>query len=139
MGFSATTGSRLLYSMRRAASCCQPLQLSLVPVGAWSSTSRKRVATLVIPRSEKEKAGIVTGPLGSISGRRRRSAAAAAAHAGADRGLVLHLAHAVLGSLLAGGRLFRGHADALGQQRAHGLLLLAHQLGLARSRLGGLG
>src|SRR5690349_15778532 len=33
-GFSATSGSRLLWSMRRAASCCHPLQETSVPRGA---------------------------------------------------------------------------------------------------------
>src|SRR5665648_1073195 len=33
-GASATSGSRLFMSMRRAASCCQPLQLIAVPRGA---------------------------------------------------------------------------------------------------------
>src|SRR5215210_5330425 len=33
-GRSATAGSRLFISMRRAASWCQPLQESVVPVGA---------------------------------------------------------------------------------------------------------
>src|SRR5207248_11371749 len=33
-GRSATSGSRLFISMRRAASCCQPLQVMSVPRGA---------------------------------------------------------------------------------------------------------
>src|SRR6266446_1550311 len=33
-GRSATSGSRLFISMRSAASCCQPLQESVVPRGA---------------------------------------------------------------------------------------------------------
>src|SRR5665648_1039265 len=33
-GASATSGSRLFMNMRRAASCCQPLQLIAVPRGA---------------------------------------------------------------------------------------------------------
>src|SRR5580658_6515861 len=36
-GFSATSGSRLFISMRRAASWCQPLQLRSVPRGALIS------------------------------------------------------------------------------------------------------
>src|SRR5260370_16697548 len=33
-GFSATSGSRLFINMRRAASCCHPLQESVVPRAA---------------------------------------------------------------------------------------------------------
>ena len=36
-GFSATSGSRLFMSILKAASCCQPLQVSAAPVGAITS------------------------------------------------------------------------------------------------------
>ncbi len=39
-GRSATSGSRLFISMRRAASCCQPLQESVVPRGARTMPRR---------------------------------------------------------------------------------------------------
>src|SRR5450759_3135097 len=41
-GASATSGSRLFMSMRRAASCCQPLQLIAVPRGARTALAPVR-------------------------------------------------------------------------------------------------
>src|ERR1051326_2891081 len=42
-GRSATAGSRLFMSIRRAASWCQPLQEMVVPVGAWMAAEARTV------------------------------------------------------------------------------------------------
>src|SRR6478735_3289853 len=56
-GFSATSGSRLLWSMRRAASCCHPLQLIWRPRGAWIAVVRlmKGSDTIIAPCRREQR------------------------------------------------------------------------------------
>src|SRR5215469_2905833 len=126
--------------MRRAASCCHPLQISFGPVGAWSSTSRKRVATVWILK--KGKAGIVTGLARAyVRGYavRRLTGRGATSTGGCGTTVLITVKQHLLRSLPALLYLFGGHADARAEVGAELVGFLTDQFGLGRlgSGLGG--